>query len=151
MIERWEKAVARIADSERQGYLVEEYYNDLAGRRILSEVLPLATEEQQRAVTERIAAADVLFQATTVVTDECIWGAAVATRHSYTPNTHWWYFRWPRVIGPTWCGFPEAGARDPRMSQANRLTTQRETRLAENPRAASCLALVCLVGRKPYR
>src|SRR5690349_15137244 len=54
LVERWEERVASIADSERLGYLVEEYCNDLAGRRILWEVLPLATEEQRQAVTGRI-------------------------------------------------------------------------------------------------
>ncbi len=105
LIERWEYAVSKIVESDSQ-HLIEEYQNELDGRSIIEEVLPLAMQKERQSIHERLNIADSRFRAASVARDECVWGERVAARRGYTPATHWWYYRWPRVIGLGWHGFP---------------------------------------------
>ena len=60
LVSNWEKTVAYIA----RGYanmVIYDYLNDMDGRRILAEVLPLANEGQRIRYLERIKAMYEIF------------------------------------------------------------------------------------------
>ncbi len=101
LVPSWERTVAHIArDYSRM--MKEEYLNDMDGRRILHEVLQIATEAQRKQVEARIKAADETYFAHTVAVDVCIWGERNEKKYGYSPQVDWWYYRGPKVRDANW-------------------------------------------------
>jgi hypothetical protein len=99
LLARWEKTVAEIA----AGYCLEfyDFLNDMDGRRILAEVLTVATKEQKQSAELRLKKADRLFLSSTVESSACVWGKANEVQHGYSQEKYWWYYRVP-VGSPDW-------------------------------------------------
>ena len=95
-----EAVAVSLAAEEPQYYY--DYLNDMDGRKILAEVLPLASEEQRTSVEARVSSADATVRAHTEETEECIWGSESAAKHGWSPHIHWWYYRRPKVHGEGW-------------------------------------------------
>jgi hypothetical protein len=100
LIPSWERNVREV----EAGYqaMHEEYLNDMDGRRIISEVWPLASDDQREVYEDRLAEADRRFLAATTAVSNCIWGQETAARNGYTPEADWYYYRVPRDKGPNW-------------------------------------------------
>jgi len=76
-------------------YLIEEYLNDLDGREILSQVLPLLKGNSAAGVRRIVHRTDQDFIANTFETD-CVWGKNTEKRRGWNRNKNWWYYRLPR-------------------------------------------------------
>ena len=73
----------------------DEYLNDIDGRRIIDELLPLADATERAMVEASLPALDGSFIKATLPTSSCIWGEDVAQEHKYQPGRDWWYYRIP--------------------------------------------------------
>jgi hypothetical protein len=84
-----------------EGYtaLFDEYLNEMDGRRIIDELLPLADAAERVMVEASLPVLDNSFIEATLPTDSCIWGEDVAQRHEYQPGRDWWYYRIPSDLG----------------------------------------------------
>lgn len=100
LVGQWEAVAASLAAQESQYY--DDYLNDMDGRKILAEVLPLASEEQRTSVEARVSSADATVRAHTEETEECIWGSEPAAKHGWSPHVDWWYYRRPKALGADW-------------------------------------------------
>lgn len=90
-VHAWELTAREMAedwDMDEDAYL-----NDLDGRQILFEMEEAGLLDDHE--LKRIHIADHSFQASTVATDECVWGAENAAEKKWTPETNWWYWRKP--------------------------------------------------------
>lgn len=100
LVSGWEQTAREV----EVGYnaMDVEFINDIAGRQILHEVLPLASKKQRVKYDKRIENADARFLAATIPDDENILSLHSCINTVYTPDEHWWYFRIPRVLGMYW-------------------------------------------------
>ncbi len=96
MVSDWEKIVTDIAKGYSFG--LDDYLNDMDGRRILGEALEVAFDEQKRDVTERVKIADTLFFSVTYPSAHCIWNEKNELEYGYSRDTDWWYYRIPIKI-----------------------------------------------------
>lgn len=99
LLDKWERVVYSFAGEYAQS--LDSYRNDMDGRRILDEILPLASAAKRDAVAGRLAAADTLFRDTVIPAPLCIWGV----NSGYDPHRHWWYFTRPPRLGYGWTHF----------------------------------------------
>ena len=101
LVPKWERTVAHIArDYSRM--VKDDYLNDMDGRRIIYEVLQVATETQREQVEVRIKLADEIYFAHTVAVNECIWGERNEKKYGYSPQLDWWYYREPKTRSANW-------------------------------------------------
>jgi hypothetical protein len=87
LVSRWRDTVTRL----RKGYKkrgVFEYMNDLDARSILEEVVPLATEEERKAVLDALSTLDAEFRDLTVASQERV-------SKSGNNRDYWWLYRLP--------------------------------------------------------
>ena len=91
LMRMWETTARLLA--EGVPYYRFEYADALDGRQILFEVVPLATEQEWEAISERLEQADATFRAATKPTETCV--RASAHWPEMTPDINWWYFRIP--------------------------------------------------------
>jgi hypothetical protein len=92
LVSGWERLASQVeGGSER--WMWEEWLNDLDGREIIQDLLDHVPESRKAlAAVER---ADERFAASTIPTDECVWGDGTAARHGWTREKNWWYWRDP--------------------------------------------------------
>ena len=95
----WEKTVAETAVGYSLGF--DDFLNDMDGRRILAEILSVATEEQKHSIEARLKKADELFIASTAESSGCIWGKNNEGQLGYSREKNWYYYRVPIVL-PDW-------------------------------------------------
>lgn len=86
LVRRWERIAARPVALDDDDWL-----NDLDVRQLLHEHDPAELVPYR----ERVRLADQRFRAATQRVDACLWGAANAERHGWTPRRNWWYWRAP--------------------------------------------------------
>jgi hypothetical protein len=100
LIPKWERTVQKVVD----GYqlYVDNYLNDMDGRRIIREIWPLASDEESRVYQDRLIEADRRFVEATDAVPHCLWGAKNEGKRGYTPEVDWYYYRVPKVRGPYW-------------------------------------------------
>jgi hypothetical protein len=93
LLRRWTRIVAQV----EEGYhgIFEEYLNDMDARRIISELLPIAGDEERARAEAVLPALDERFFKVTVPVDSCIWRAQAEANHGYRPAHDWWYYRLP--------------------------------------------------------
>ena len=97
LLHGWQLTVGDVVE----GYtgLFDEYLNDMDGRRIIDELLPLADATELRKVEASLLAMDDGFIKATLPTSSCIWGEDAAQKHEYQPGRDWWYYRIPSNLG----------------------------------------------------
>jgi len=98
LLRGWEQTVQTVGD----GYpldTLDDYLNDLDGRQILAEALPVAPREDAERMRARLAAADARFRSLAQPTARCLWGERAAATHGWTPDGSWWYWSRPRRAG----------------------------------------------------
>ena len=80
-----------------EGYhgIFEEYLNDMDARRIMSELLPIASDEERARAEAVVPSLDGRFFKVTVPVDSCIWGAEAEANYGYRCDHDWWYYRLP--------------------------------------------------------
>ena len=93
LLRSWKQTVDEIED----GYyaLFDEYVNDMDGRRIISDLLPLACMKEKAEVEEVLPPLDLRFFNATHPVDACILGEDIAAKRSYRQDLDWWYYRTP--------------------------------------------------------
>lgn len=96
LLATWQRTVCEILEGYRG--LFDEYLNDMDGRQIISELVPLATEAERKSVLDELSLLDHSFFKVTRSLEACIWGADQAARHGYEPNENWWYYRIPQNL-----------------------------------------------------
>ena len=101
LVPNWERTVADIARGY-SGWTKWEYLNDMDGRRIIHEVLRVATQDQRNQVAPRIKAADEIYFTNTVAVKDCVWGRRNEKENEYTPEVNWWYYREPKIRDSNW-------------------------------------------------
>ena len=98
LVRGWEETVERVA----AGYpldTIEDYLNDLDGRQLLDEALPVASPRAGRAARGRVEVADARFHALATPTTRCLWGDRAAEEHGWSIERNWWYWSRPREAG----------------------------------------------------
>jgi hypothetical protein len=93
LLEGWRMTVSEVVE----GYtgLFDEYLNEMDGRKIIDELLPLADVKERETVEAFLPSLDDRFIQATLPTDSFIWGENVAQKHDYQPGRDWWYYRIP--------------------------------------------------------
>ena len=93
LLRRWTRTVAHIDEGYR-GLLVE-YQNDMDARRLVNELLPLASDEERAEIEALLPSLDTRFLTATRAVDSCIYGQENAAKFDYSPDHDWWYYRIP--------------------------------------------------------
>jgi hypothetical protein len=93
-------AVAKI-ETGYTGMLLE-YENDLDRRRIIHDLWPLTSAEQQILYGPRLEAADQQFAAATEPIDESFSLGVRKNPNRYPPMVRWLYYRVPKNKPPDW-------------------------------------------------
>lgn len=92
----WRRTVHRIVEGYRG--LFDEYLNDMDGRRIINELMPVASEAERARSVELLSTLDNSFLDATLACEACIWGDDQAAKHGYDRNRDWWYYRLPKIL-----------------------------------------------------
>jgi hypothetical protein len=97
LVQRWKETARAV----RRGYPLglEDYLNDLDGRQLIAEVLPLATPAERKKLRSRVIEADTVFRNHSKAVRFCLWGAREASRRGWTSRRNWWYYRFPTAPG----------------------------------------------------
>ena len=93
LLRRWDRIVAHV-DEGYHGLFVE-YLNDMDARRILNELLPIASAEERAGFERLVPPLDDRFLRATRPVDFCIWGKETAAKCGYRHDRDWWYYRVP--------------------------------------------------------
>ena len=99
LLATWERTTEEIGTGYSLGF--DDFLNDMDGRRILAEVLVVATEEQKQSIESRLKKADYLFISSTVESLGCIWGKDNEKQLGYSREKDWYYYRVPVGL-PDW-------------------------------------------------
>jgi hypothetical protein len=99
LVRRWKETARAV----RRGYPLglDDYLNDLDGRQLIAEVLPLATPAERKKLRSRVIEADTVFRNHSTAVRFCLWGAREANRRGWTSRRNWWYYRLPDASGHT--------------------------------------------------
>jgi len=92
LVKRWTE-IATYVEYGVAEWMEEEWLNDVDVREILEDLFDHVPES--RVAREAVEVADKRFAESTTVTDECQWGEINASRHGWTPEKNWWYWRKP--------------------------------------------------------
>ena len=95
LLEDWEDIATQIGQGVYQLGL-DDYLNDMDAREILEGAVMMPETPPEADVLERLEAADEQVRAATIEASRCLWGDALARDHGWQPETHWWYYRFPR-------------------------------------------------------
>jgi len=87
------RRIATHAEYGAAEWIAEEWMNDLDVREILQDLFDHVPESH--VARQAVEAADARFAASTTATDACQWGEINASRHGWTREKHWWYWRKP--------------------------------------------------------
>lgn len=98
LIGAWEKTVESVERGYELG--LDDYLNDLDGRQLISEVMPINEVATGLKYEERVRRADKRMRKLVRLTGRCLWGNAAATRHGWSAEENWWYFSVPKTAGP---------------------------------------------------
>lgn len=90
----WTRNVAAVDDEDN----MDEWLNDLDGRKIIDEILDLLTEQERTIVRRKLEPIDQLFVTKTFETNECVWGEANERSNGYDRIKHWYYYRLNRLL-----------------------------------------------------
>jgi len=96
LVEAWEKTVGSVEKGYELG--LDDYLNDLDGRQLIEETLPLVGEKAQK-YQERVDHADERMRKQVRLTGRCLWGDEAASEHGWSAGKNWWYFSEPRTAG----------------------------------------------------
>ncbi|MBK8096658.1 MAG: hypothetical protein IPK26_06095 [Planctomycetes bacterium] len=94
LLGNWEALVGSLATVWPFG--LEDWLNDLDGRRLLGEIATAVSGALTGPVGERLRAADALFKKRTRPLAQCLWGPKAAAQLGITAEDQWWYFRVPK-------------------------------------------------------
>mgnify|MGYP000435942032 CR=1 FL=1 len=83
-------------------YVLEEYLNDMDGRRILEELIEVAGDRAPCGVQEKMWQLDSKIMPLLQPSYTCIWGTENAFKRSYLPQKHWYYFALPKCVATEW-------------------------------------------------
>jgi len=100
LVSSWERTVREV----ETGYtgIVYEYINDLDGRRIIHEVWPITSAEQQIRYGRRLEEADERFVAATEAVEESFSLGVRTHPERYPPMVRWLYYRVPKHKDSEW-------------------------------------------------
>jgi hypothetical protein len=96
LVAAWENTVNSVVQGYEFG--LDDYLNDLDGRQLISEVMPL--DHVVSGLKERVCRADERMMKAVRPAGECLWGNAAAARHKWSAEKNWWYFSAPKTAGP---------------------------------------------------
>ncbi|NOT34350.1 MAG: hypothetical protein HOP12_09295 [Candidatus Eisenbacteria bacterium] len=94
LIARWEEIAAEVAKGYAAG--LDDWLNDMDGRQLIEDSLPIAGRSIVRRLAARLEAADEIVRSHLVSAGRCVWGAGLARQHGWTAEREWWYFHVPR-------------------------------------------------------
>ena len=93
----WEEVVRSVEEGYNLG--LDDYLNDMDGRQLIEEVLPIAPAREKEPVLRRIRQADAKLQWLVKPAGRCLWGDETARKEGWTANKNWWYFSIPTRPG----------------------------------------------------
>lgn len=94
LLGKWEAVAAALSATWTFG--LEDWLNDLDGRRMLDEIAAAVPGAVGGKAGERMRAADALFTRRTREVAQCLWGPKAAAQLGITAAQQWWYFRVPK-------------------------------------------------------
>jgi hypothetical protein len=97
LTENWENVVRSVEEGYSLG--LDDYLNDMDGRQLIEESLPIAPAGDKEAVQKRLRQADAKLQWLVKPAGRCLWGDETAQREGWTANKNWWYFSIPTRPG----------------------------------------------------
>ena len=98
LVESWEKTVREV--EEGYSLTLDDYLNDLDGRQLIAEALPVSRDDQRATINARLTRADEKMRSLTEPTKNCLWGDEIAQEEGWTPDENWWYFARPTKADP---------------------------------------------------
>jgi hypothetical protein len=98
LVKNWKETVASII----QGYPLglEDYLNDMDGRQLVEEVMPIIDPAKRQKFAERVRWADEQMRKVVRRRRHCLWSEETAAEQGWTPEKNWWYFSEPITAGP---------------------------------------------------
>jgi len=99
LVGRWKETAREVSRGYPLG--LDDYLNDLDGRQLIAEALPLSTPAERKKLRSRVLEADTVFKNHSTAVRFCLWGAREAHRRGWTSRKNWWYFRIPASPGAT--------------------------------------------------
>jgi hypothetical protein len=93
----WEEVVRSVEEGYSLG--LDDYLNDMDGRQLIEEVLPISPAGDKETVLKRIRQADARMQWLVKPAGRCLWGDETARQQGWTANKNWWYFSIPTHAG----------------------------------------------------
>ena len=93
----WEEVVRSVEEGYSLGF--DDYLNDMYGRQLIEEVLPISPAGAKETVLKRIRQADARMQWLVKPAGRCLWGDETARQQGWTANKNWWYFSIPNRPG----------------------------------------------------
>lgn len=98
LIETWEIVVNEVT----HGYdlTLDDYLNDMDGRQLIEEVVPLATKASHKALIKKLWRLDAIMKTLVEPREHSLWGNNSAQEQGWTREKHWWYFTQPKHPGP---------------------------------------------------
>jgi hypothetical protein len=97
LAENWEEVVRSVEEGYSLG--LDDYLNDMDGRQLIDEILPIAPARERDIVMKRIRQADAKLQWLVRPAGRCLWGDEAAGQNGWTANKNWWYFSIPSHPG----------------------------------------------------
>ena len=98
LVETWETVVTEVS----HGYdlTLDDYLNDMDGRQLIEEVVPLASTPAHRALIKKLGRLDGMMKTLIAPREHSLWGNNTASENGWTAEKNWWYFSQPKNPGP---------------------------------------------------
>jgi hypothetical protein len=96
LIPEWRKFTNSV--SENDGSTIDEYLNDLDGRKIIDTILPLLAGQERDRIMSEIYFYDKQYISKTFEVKDCLWGRENELIHGFTRQTNFYYYRAPQYI-----------------------------------------------------
>jgi hypothetical protein len=98
LIETWEIVVTEVS----HGYdlTLADYINDMDGRQLIEEIIPLVSSAAHKALVKKLGRIDAMMRMLTKTSEEPLWGDSTIKENGWTSERNWWYFSRPKNPGP---------------------------------------------------
>ena len=101
LLKGWETTVSSIV-SGKFPLSLDEYRNDMDGRKILSELIEVADNALPAGIEEQMWQLDCDIRKSLQPSSVCIWGTENSLKYGYSPHKHWYYFMIPKLNAEKW-------------------------------------------------
>ena len=96
LLKCWEAVLERGVSG--QWGMLEDYLNDMDGRRILEELIEVSGDSRIESVRDKMWQLDAKIRGFLQPTSVCIWGTENAAKNNWLSDRYWFYFMLPRIL-----------------------------------------------------